>query len=114
MRLGEPEGAPSPFFSSDEADYILECSEGTEGRTVDASEENGEGDNDDASGRTEGRGTHKLQQRGNELQIQHSPGDGWGNHVTEIEKQNRDQRKKHNRHAHAKRLETVKPHGVTA
>ena len=114
VRLGELESAALPFLPGHEADHILECSEGTEGRAVDATEENGEDDDDDKPGRTESRCIHVLQQRGNELQVQQSPGDGWCNEVPEIKKHQRDQRKEHNRHADAKRFQTVKPHDVTA
>ena len=104
VRLGKLEVAPLPFLPNREADHILECSEGTDGRAVDATEENGEDHDHDESGRAESRCVHELQQRGNELQVQQSPGDGWCNDVPEIKKQKRDQREEQNRHAHAKRF----------
>lgn len=114
VRLGELENTALPFLPGHEADHILECSEGTESRAVDATEENGEDDDDDKPGRTQFRCIHVLQQRGNELQEQHSPGDGWCNDIPEINKQQRDQRKERNRHADAKCFQTVKRHAVTA
>lgn len=95
---------PLPFLPNHEADHILERSEGTDGRAVDATEENGEDHDHDESGRAETRCVHELQQRGNELQVQQSPGDGWCNDVPEINKQERDQREEQDRHAHSKQF----------
>lgn len=65
MRLGELEVAPLPFLPKREADHILECSEATDGRAVDATEENAEDHDHDESGRAKGCCVRKLQQCGN-------------------------------------------------
>ena len=112
VRLGILEVAPLPFLPSYEADHILECSKGANRRTVDATEKNGKNHDNDESRRAESRCVHELQQRGDELQVQQSPGNRWCKDIPEIKKQKRGQRKEQNRHAHAKRFEPVKSHSV--
>ena len=60
MSFGKMKGVPFTFLPSHKADHILERSQRTDGRTVDAAEKNGEDHDHDESGRAESRCVREL------------------------------------------------------